>query len=230
MAADYVGHTILAAAAAESAATTATAAAAGLSLPGGAGDLVLRSGRGRRLPSVHMSVSSLASLAQAALDSSPLASGKGAWGPHHHRHHSRGDLHADQSSSGSGSDASENSSTCDGEALPSSRRCSGPGSEEGLSDDSSGMVGSSSSSGAGEPAGRRPLAIYHAALGSNSLVTFQEGWSYWRAFVEEHPPPYRLTWGLPGDIPDDFVPSPAAVESRLRWTSWKVAAAALALE
>jgi hypothetical protein len=205
--ADYVGHTILAAAAAESAATIAAAATAvgaetAYSAQHSTEALVKDRARRRDLAQMRLGGCEGTSPDQVPLISSMPKGSEGAWCPPDCR-----DLHPDADQAGH-------------TTLHNAR-----------SWQSAGADSSSSLCGVGEaPRCFRPVSIYHAAMGSNTFVTFQEGWSYWRAFVEQHPPPYRLAWGLPGDIPDTFVPSPAAVQSRLRWTSMKVAAAALLLE
>ena len=66
------------------------------------------------------------------------------------------------------------------------------------------------------------LPIYHAACGSNLFTTFQEGWAYWLGFVQDHPPPFRLTWGLPGQITDDFQPNKLVMQLNMKWTAAKV--------
>ena len=74
------------------------------------------------------------------------------------------------------------------------------------------------------------LPIYHAVGGSNLSTTFQEGWSHWLGFVQDHPPPYRLTWGLPGQITDDFQPSKLRMQLNMKWTAAKVSMAVFLLK
>jgi len=65
------------------------------------------------------------------------------------------------------------------------------------------------------------LPIYHAVGGMLS-TSFQEGWAYMLGFVQDHPPPFRLTWGLPGEITDDYQPNKLVVQLNMKWTAAKV--------
>jgi hypothetical protein len=114
-------------------------------------------------------------------------------------------------------------SCCDGlEDLSSTPRSSSSGS---LDD----AIGQEPLAGGNDAAFDAHLPIYHAATGSNLFTTFQEGWAYWLGFVQDHPPPFRLTWGLPGQITDDFQPSKLVMQLNMKWTAAKVCMAGFLL-